>query len=123
MLVALMNAGWDLDIAIKPFLYDAREKCGEHNVGAPLMRESMKLYRAGRHYDACAMALEARAIVLGLEEPGRAELVGRVLCAAIREFHPFAPPGFERVGRMRNPDRPRDEDRLTPMPPPSSFDD
>lgn len=120
-----MNASWELERVIESFLRSTRLKVQAHPSGATrdkawtTVLAAYELLRGGRYYDACSTALEARALISAIEGPDRVEIAGRTLCAAIRAIHPLAPPGFERVGRMKNVDRPKGE---TP-PPPASYED
>lgn len=113
MVVALMNASWDVAAPIGEFLHNTATRVGSirGTAGQAAARQHLQLARGflyeARFYDACASVLEARSLIEQVEGPDRIELMGRRLCIFIRQSHPLAPPGFERVGRMRNTERGR----------------
>lgn len=113
MLVAMMNSSWNIETAIEPFLRSTRRLVETHtdleiqaSARKPL-RAAWAMLRAERYYECCTAALECRVRIFGIEGPGRIEVVGPALCRTIRATYPISPPGFERVGRMRQTDRPK----------------
>lgn len=109
----MMNSSWDIDVAVEPFLRSTRRLVEAHSdpdvqtAARKPLRAAWMLLKAKRYYECCTAALECRVRIFGIEGPGRIEVVGQALCRAIRGAYPASPPGFERVGRMRQTDRPK----------------
>ena len=110
MFVACSNAGGDLRVPITNFLLESRPIVKEVGDSARRDRADGVLRGAWEHlhedfeWAACVYGISARSIATDNEEPDGHELLGWDLCRTIRERHPKAPTGFEKIGRTANRD-------------------
>jgi hypothetical protein len=106
MLVAAMNAAWDLDAVLRRFIAGA-ELC---TLALPRVKLSITrrlamaraALEAQRPYDVITNGLAAWSSILSLTGPDREARTGPIFCHYLRHFYPQPPPGFERVGRTQN---------------------
>jgi len=106
MYVACQNAGWGVRVPIANFLQETRKAINETactpNVRTRALSRLRKAWAAlasRDDWEACVHGIASRAIIVEDESPDMHELQAIVLCAAIREAFPLAPPGFEKIGR------------------------